>query len=289
MAHPPLVLESDELEVVVLPQHGARIHRIRAFGVDLLRSPEDVDAHGTEPFFWGAYVMAPWCNRVWPGPMEVAGRTVDVAPNFPDGSAIHGQVYGRPWRADDGWFAVIGGDDGWPWAYEVRLRPTLEGSTLRLTCQLTNRSDEPMPAGLGLHPWFVRPVHVGVAAETVYASNTDSPAQPQPVHGTVFDLRSSSPPPSGLDATWSSLLRPLVHLRWPDAGIEAALEVRTDAAACVAVATPTDPDATAVEPQTHGPDGLRRVANGEPDALTLLPPDGTQRLELQLRVRRVTD
>lgn len=42
MAEPaPLVLESDALEVVVLPEHGARLHRIRAFGVDLLTVERD--------------------------------------------------------------------------------------------------------------------------------------------------------------------------------------------------------------------------------------------------------
>jgi aldose 1-epimerase len=288
MGHPPIVLENDALEVVMLPEHGARLHRIRAFGVDLLRTPDDPASHGSEPFFWGAYVMAPWCNRARPGPMEVAGRTVDLAPNFPDGSAIHGQVYGSRWTAaDDGWLTVSGGGDGWPWRYQVRLRPTLVGSTLELLCELTNRSDDPMPAGLGLHPWFRQPLEVRVPAETVYSRNTDSPDRPQAVDGTAFDLRTTSMPPGELDATWSSLTPPSVRLRWPDVAIEAELEIATRAAACLAVATPTDPDATAVEPQTHGPDGLRRLINGEPDALTMLAPGGTLGLALRLRVQRV--
>jgi hypothetical protein len=54
----------------------------------------------------------------------------------------------------------------------------------------------------------------------------------------------------------------------------------------VAIATPTEPDATAVEPQTHGPDGLRRLVNGEPDALTLLGPGQALALELELHVER---
>ena len=36
-----LVLRSDELEVVILPELGGRIHRLRAFGTDLLRTPPD--------------------------------------------------------------------------------------------------------------------------------------------------------------------------------------------------------------------------------------------------------
>jgi galactose mutarotase-like enzyme len=91
-----------------------------------------------------------------------------------------------------------------------------------------------------------------------------------------------------MDATWV-LSEPSVRLWWPKAGIEAELEIRTDDVACVAVATPADPAATAVEPQTHGPDGLRRLVHGEPNAPTLLPPGGRLVLDLRFRVARLTD
>jgi aldose 1-epimerase len=286
MTMPPFRLESDEMQVELLPDHGARLHRLRAFGFDLLRTPPNADQHASDPFFWGAYVMAPWCNRARPGPTTIAGRTVDLAPNFPDGSAIHGQVYGRRWEAgDDGWLSMGGGSDGWPWPYEVRLRPSLERSTLSLNLALTNRSDELMPAGLGLHPWFVRPLEVTLPASKVYRANTDSPPEPEPVDGTSLDLRSGKAPPGDTDATWTALQEPSVHLRWPGARLEADMRIHA-AAACVAAAAPAEPDATPVEPQTHGPDGLRRLMNGEPDAMALLAPGEELSLGIQLEVRR---
>ncbi|HET9417615.1 MAG TPA: hypothetical protein VFP30_08775 [Candidatus Limnocylindria bacterium] len=286
MTVPPFRLESDEMQVELLAEHGARLHRLRAFGFDLLRTPPNPDQHASDPFFWGAYVMAPWCNRARPGRTTIAGRTIDLPSNFPDGSAIHGQVYGRRWEArDDGSLSVSGGSDGWPWAFEVRLRPSLDRATLSLNIALTNRSDEPMPAGLGLHPWFVRPVEVILPASKVYRANTDSPPEPEPVDATRLDLRSPKALPGGIDATWTALQRPSVHLRWPAARLEA--DLRIDAtAACVAVATPAEPDATPVEPQTHGPDGLRRLLNGEPDAVALLAPGEELSLGVQLEVRR---
>jgi hypothetical protein len=51
----------------------------------------------------------------------------------------------------------------------------------------------------------------------------------------------------------------------------------------VAVATPTSLDATAVEPQTHAPWGLRRLAAGDPDGLALLGPGEVLGLELRGR------
>jgi aldose 1-epimerase len=282
----PLVLVGDDVEVTLLPEHGARLHRVRAFGVDLLRTPDEVEAHESDPFFWGAYVMAPWCNRIVPGPVRVAGRTVDLAPNFPDGTAIHGLVAARPWQLDgDGTLRAVGGGDDWPWAFEVSLLATVEGRTLTLAYALANRSDAPMPAGLGLHPWFRRPLELRVPAAVVYAANSGSSPEPEPVHDDV-DLRTAGPPPPGLDVTFATVDPPAIGLAWPEAGIHATLEAATAGSTLVAVATPPDLDAVAVEPQTHGPDGLRRLLRGERDALRILEPGAEMTLELRLTVER---
>lgn len=282
-----LVLRSGELDVVLLPELGARIHRLRAFGEDLVRAPPDPATHAADPFDWGAYVMAPWCNRVPPGPTSVAGRTVDLAPNFADGTVIHGQVAARPWAVDsDGSLRITGGGDGWPWPYEVVARVSVAGPTLTLDYRLVNRSDAVMPAGIGLHPWFRRPAEVRVGAEKVYPDNAASPAVPVAVAGAL-DLRGLGIPTPGLDGTWVDPAPPAAELAWPHAGLHGTIEA--DASRVhVAVATPRRLDAIAVEPQTHGPDGLRRLVNGEPDALTLLPPGEALGLTVRITVERVS-
>jgi aldose 1-epimerase len=278
-----LVLRGDGLELVMLPELGARIHRLRVDDVDLLRTPEDAGTHRDDPFFWGAYVMAPWCNRAPAEPFDVAGRTVRLRANFGDGSAIHGLVYDRPWEPrDDGSLrvAIDEGEGGWPWAFEVTVHPEVHGRTLSLGYEVVNRSDAPMPAGIGLHPWFVAPVTLGVPAEAVYPVNTASPPLPSPIEGT-FDLRSAATPPPGVDATWTNLATPAVDLVWPELGLGATIEVEAPRV-CVAVAAPEPLGAVAVEPQTHAPDGLRRVAHGEPDAPDLLDPGASLRLALRV-------
>lgn len=283
-----LVLRSDELEVVLLPELGGRIHRLRAFGTDLLRTPADPAHHADDPFFWGAYVMAPWCNRVQPGPMQVAGRTVDLRANFADGSAIHGQVAARPWRvrADGSLHVTGGGDgDGWPWPYEVTALVTVEGAILTCDYRIANRSDGPMPCGIGLHPWFRRPVQVHLGAAAVYAANANSTALPVPVSGDL-DLRALQVPAAGLDGTWVDPVPPAAELVWTAAGLRARMDA--DAPRLyAAVATPESIDAIAVEPQSQGPDGLRRLLNGEPGAPALLPPGESQRLTVRITVARL--
>ncbi len=280
----------ESLEVVVLPDVGARLHHIRVFGHDVLAGPTDIAAHSETPFSGGSYVMAPWANRVSTEPVVIGGRTLALPSNFADGTAIHGEVYATPWeRRPDGTFAVRGGGSGgWPWAYEVRQRIAVHGPTLTLDFALENRSTDPMPAGLGIHPWFVRPVEVAVPAEAVYPLNTAIAAQPVPVAGET-DLRAMGPMAFGLDATWTHLTRPEVELRWPALGIAATMRADAPTLCIVAarLASQAGGDATAVEPQTHAPQGIRRLINGEPDAMMLLVPGAILALRVSLAFRRL--
>ena len=282
-----LRITGDSLEVVLLPDAGARLHRLRAFGHDLLRTPDDPDTHLRDPFFWGAYLMAPWSNRVAAQPLTVGSATVDLPSNFADGTAIHGQVYARPWTVDADRITCRcqAGQDGWPWAYEVILRATVDDTLLGIRLGLVNRSSAPMPAGLGIHPWWRRPLQVAIDAEQAYRTNADSPAVAEAV-GTVLDLRQLTEPALDLDATWTRLGSGGIRLAWPDIGVAAAMTL-SGAASHVAVATPREPHATAIEVQSHAPDGLRRLLNGESGALAMLPPGEELVIDVALAVSRV--
>jgi aldose 1-epimerase len=274
------------LQAVLLPEAGARLHRLRAFGHELLRTPPDAAAHLREPFFWGGYVMAPWCNRIVQGATEVNGRTLRLAPSFPDGSAIHGQVSSIPWTEDGpgGTLAVRAGDDGWPWPYQVTLSAAVDDRSLALRWRLTNLADEPMPAGIGFHPWWRRPVELRVDAGFAYASNVEPSLDPHPVT-EALDLRTLAAPADGLDGTWTDASVLPVGLAWPDLGLRATMSASAQAR-FVAVATPPDLDAIAVEPQTHAPDGLRRLLDGRPDGLTMLPSGASLALDVEIGVSR---
>jgi aldose 1-epimerase len=274
------------VEVVVLPEAGARLHRLRAFGTDLLRTPDDPATHTRDPFFWGAYVMAPWCNRIAAGHSKISGHTLALQPNFTDGSAIHGQVYQVPWEVEsDGTLSALGGGAGWPWTYRVRQRVAVEASQLMVELALTNLSATPMPAGLGLHPWFRRPLEVRIDAGRVLRSNTDPAGQFTDVSGS-FDLRTLCTMPNDLDATWLPDGQPAAELYWPEAGVSALLSARSDRGLCIVAASPGSLDAVAIEAQTHAPYGLGRLQRGEAHGLDWLAPGHTLHLEVGLAFRR---
>lgn len=282
-------LASDDVAVTVLPRFGARLHALRAFGVDLLRTPADPGEHAREPFFWGAYHLVPWSNRLAPGPVPVGGRTVALPSNFPDGSAIHGQVYAAPWTVeDDGVYTVTGGGDGWPWPYAVRLDVGVTEASVRLDYELANTSDDPMPAGIGVHPWFRPPATVRVPAERVFPDNTDTAAEPAAVSGPL-DLRAGAPLSPGIDATWCDLVSPAFELAWPDEGLVGTIAIESGAGSDGAVVTAANPGhlgAVAVEPATHAPAGLRRLGQGEPYGLRTVPPGESLRLGVTMTFRR---
>lgn len=276
-----LAFSSGSVEAVVLPEIGARLHRLRVFGHDLLRTPSDASAYQREPFFWGSFVMAPWCNRIEAAPVRVGSHQVRVRSNFPDGSAIHGQAYRRRWEPDDdGTLHVRAEGDGWPWDYEVTLRIEVADRWIRMDHTLANRSPDPMPAGIGIHPWFRRPALIAIRGDAVYGRNSDTPAQPEPVGGP-FDLRELREIPDDLDATWTQLAQPPVQLRWPSLGIEATMRATAPDVYIVA-ASPRSVDAIAIEPQTHAPQGLRRLLNHEPGPLAMLGPNHSMRLSVEL-------
>lgn len=274
-----LTFGNEELQLVVLPTAGARIHRLSAFGRDLLRTPDDPAQHLAEPLLWGAYVMAPWCNRLQAGPMQFDSRPLELTPNFPDGTAIHGEVYASRWSVQpDGSVVIQAGGEQWPWRYEVSERVALEGTSLRLMLALTNRDDGPMPGGIGIHPWFLRPDAVAIHANEVFPNNLQTDADPLPVSGPL-DLRTPRTMPPGVDATWAGLSDPAVGLSWQ--GVQATMRVHATQAFIVA-ASPHDVDAVAIEAQTHAPDGLRRLINGEPAEMAMLNPEETLSLTVQL-------
>ena len=263
-----MYLAGESIEVWVLPHAGGRIHRLRAFGVDVLRTPEDEGTHEREPYFWGSYPLVPWVNRVPGGRLHWGDSIVELPAHF-EGHAIHGEAATRPWEVvGDGALRFVGGAFGYPWPYEARQELTVIGNRLRLELSVTNIGDQPMPAGLGIHPWFTAPLEVELPVTKRYEGVVPAPGEPVPT-----EHRPLSHVPWGTDAVFTGLTASSLRMRWPGR-LDARLSWSA-AATHLCVAAFEDFDAVALEPQTHATDGFRRLRDGEPGAVSVVPPGGT--------------
>lgn len=107
-----------------------------------------------------SFPLVPYVNRVRGGRFTFRGRAVRLAPNMAgDPSPLHGQGWLAPWTVERSTAAeaLLSFDHRageWPWDYRAEQHFLLDerGLSIRLTCR--NRSDEPMPCGLGQHPYF---------------------------------------------------------------------------------------------------------------------------------------
>jgi aldose 1-epimerase len=264
-------LSAGRWEVIVLPEAGARLHALRYDGVDILRTPANSDVHLGDPRHWGSYVMAPWCNRLHRLTGNVFGRSLHLDADFAGPSCIHGQVSDSPWQnLSEGRFAVVAGGDVWPWRYSVTQQIRVTDNGVGLDLSLRNLDDGPMPAGIGIHPWYTGAVSVEVPAALVMNDNALPLAAFGPVIGGL-DVRECKALPRYADATWSALSEPQLRVRAAHWSFN-VIQTFSRTVSHVTMARSNDFEATAVEPQTHAPDGLERLLAGHEGGLAVLPP-----------------
>jgi aldose 1-epimerase len=107
-----------------------------------------------------SFPLVPYVNRIRGGRFTFRGREIRLRSNMAgDPSPLHGQGWLGAWQLEEASDAratlSFRHEPGeWPWAYDARQEFALDEGGLSLALSCTNRSDEPMPCGLGQHPYF---------------------------------------------------------------------------------------------------------------------------------------
>jgi len=159
-------------ELVLAPDLGGSIASFSHAGRPILRDGPAPQS----PLDCGCFPLVPYCNRIRDGRFSFRGRTVEIAPNMTgDPSPLHGDGWLGPWLVDRRsgseaclFFAHAPGE--WPWAYESRQTFRLSETGLEAEISCKNLSGEPMPCGLGFHPYFPcdRETRIDTAVEQVW-------------------------------------------------------------------------------------------------------------------------
>ena len=271
-----LLLEGGGWTASLLPEAGGAMASLAFRGHDVLAPlPLGADPNTS---FCGAFVMAPWANRLDRGLLPVAGIEYRLPVNRrEDDTAIHGLARDRPWaaRQEAPSRAVLtqeldGADLGLPWRYAARLEVGLGDAGAAVALSLSNRAPLPFPFGLGWHPFFLRPpgTRLRFRAATLFARDARClPVAEQPAAGVDGDESSYE----GLDthfAGWdgtAAVDRPDLRLVLTASGAWAGN---------LQVFAPAGGNVLCVEPVSHVPDAPNRPAFAKRGPMAVLPPGG---------------
>jgi aldose 1-epimerase len=175
------VLHQGGWHVELDPAHGGQIIRADWNGTPVLAPGQPGRAAPEQSA--GCFPLVPYSNRIRDGQFLFDDRTISLPPpRYVTPHALHGWGWRAPWR-----LASLSGTSAkleldheaadWPWDYRAEQSVSIDGDALMLSLSVTNRSQSRMPAGIGFHPYFVRPSNLTLEAKTLGRWATD-PAAP---------------------------------------------------------------------------------------------------------------
>ena len=236
-----------------------------------------------------SFPLVPYVNRIRGGRFQFRGRQVQLEPNMSgDPSPLHGQGWLGAWEVDFAGErqAVLSfrHDRGeWPWAYEARQAFALDDDGLAVTLTCRNLSDEPMPCGLGQHPYFPCGPETRIDTRVAYAWTIDEhvlPVEKVPAQGR-FDLSGRMVCGQSLDhgfGGWEGRAR-LSDPRWPY-----DVELSSQSARFFQLYSPASGGIFVAEPVSHANAALNAPEGQWPElGMEVLEPGAEMSLEMRLR------
>src|SRR5688572_10054678 len=231
-----LQLENADAIVEVLPRLGGAIGAFDLkTGPDRLPIFRPWTGAWENPRAYASSPMLPWFNRIKGGGFSFRGKFYPIAQNDPlEPFPIHGDGWHSPWDvleySPDSITLRLRSTAIPPFDYEAIQVISLVGSSLDMLLSVKHLGDEPIPYGLGQHPWFVRTPETTLEARAAGVWPEQPPdfpekpvPEPIPAH---WDFSRAKPLPTDfIDngfAGWDGRAR----IAWPDR--RAAVDIVAD-------------------------------------------------------------
>jgi aldose 1-epimerase len=188
-----LSLRAGRLAVDLAPAAGGSIARFAVEGTgrdagDLLRPASDAALASGSGKDAACYPLVPYSNRVANGRLGFGEELFKLAPQWPGiRHPMHGDGWRHPWqvlhrertRADLVYLHERGSPGvDWPFRYRARQSFLLEEAGLTIRLSIENLEDRDVPAGLGLHPFFMRDAETELACRLAGVWRTDGEVLP---------------------------------------------------------------------------------------------------------------
>jgi aldose 1-epimerase len=282
-----LSLRAGRLALDLAPACGGSIARFAVEGKGDLLRPTPIEAlisgKGNDT---ACYPLVPYSNRIAEGRLIFDGETYALATNWPgQRHPMHGDGWSRAWRIGQSGARsaeLIYEHDGllgWPFRYRAVQSFRLDENRLVIAMSIENLERHTVPAGLGLHPFFVRDADSDLTCHTTGVWLTDAEIIPTE-HVSV-------PPPWDFARTRRIDEVALDHcfdgwdgratVRWPSRRLAIELTA-TETFRHLVIYTPPRRPFFCIEPVSH--------ANGAIGS-TRLPPNATLEGEVALNVRNL--
>ena len=160
---------SHGLLIASLDPLAAGLRDLTLAGEPLVQSYSEL----TEAPYFAGRTLLPWPNRVAGGRWTHDGQTLRLPVNDPEHDAsLHGLLSSTVYRPCETtstsvvFETTLRESQGYPFSLDIAIRYALDDDGLRVTYQVTNRSDRLAPFAAGAHP-FLRAGHLSVSAMTL--------------------------------------------------------------------------------------------------------------------------
>ena len=262
-----LTLGAGDLELVLDPERGGSIMAFRVRSFDLLRPCWDPQQ--TNPRRFACFPLVPFSGRIDQARFTHRGRSHALPPNFvPEPHAIHGDGWTSAWelvsaQPSAAELELLRDPSEGPWRYRAWQRFWLYPDRLEIELGITNRGAEPMPFGLGLHPYLTHRDDALLSAEVAgvwLPDETNIPRRLEPVPALWRFAAERPVEELVLDHNfqgWSGTAR----IDWPEHG--RSLTIAADPLfGHLVVYVPAGQDFFCVEPVSQVADGFNLMARG---------------------------
>ena len=153
-------LTTDRLKLDLIPELGGRINKLVFNEFHILRPFQIQSIKPLQSYKGGNFCLVPFSNRIKNSKFNFNQLELKLAKNDPP-NAIHGHAYLGKWnileKTESSAVIVykhLANKFGWPWSYETFQTITLDGNNIVFELDILNKSNNPMPFGFGIHPYF---------------------------------------------------------------------------------------------------------------------------------------
>ncbi len=279
-----LKLVSGDVELAIDPWIGGGIASFSWRGRDIFR-PHNGASNPTD---LANFPLVPFCNRIAHGRMTVDGELRNILMSrkgIEEVHAIHGLGWVSPWATcqhltESADLSLHHDGSIWPWAFDAEQHIQVSEDGYSHTLSVTNRGRLPMPAGLGLHPYFPRQdSELSLDVKGVWHTGKDR----LPSTHRRFIRQPAWFAESGFDNCFTGRTRP-IEITWPTHKLTIT---PCENLPFTHVYSPPGEDYFCAEPVSHIPDAMNSTLAPEETGLTTLQPGETFEVRCDFQVEEV--